>query len=650
MKLFCLSSNPNKPCSVLKFKNTTIMFDCGLDATSVLGFLPLPLVLSTRLSNLPLWTPRDAGDAHLEGEFKEANGRVFVDSAPEFCIPETGLVDFADLDVILISNYQSMLALPYVTEGTGFKGTVYMTEPTLLIGRQFMDELVTYIERTPKPRTATKWKQQAVKFPQLSSQDLGKPRSWKQLYNMHDVNSSLSKVKVVGFAEKVDVFGMVQVSAVSSGYCLGSCNWIVTADHEKIVYMSGSSTLTTHPKPIEHGPLRNADVLILTSLTQTPLANPDTMLGEFCITVAMTVKMGGNVLIPCYPSGVTYDLFECLSGHLETTGQVNVPMYFLSPVADNSLAYSSILAEWLSSAKQAKVYLPEEPFPHAQLVRGGRLKPFSSIQAEGFTADFHTPCIVFAGHPSLRFGDVVHFMELWGPSSNNVVIFTEPDFNLADAIAPFQPMAMKALCFPIDTSLSFVQANKLVRDLKPSNLVLPRQHTVPPLLQPHRSDLVIEADCDVQTFTRGSIVHIPVHRRYQRIEMNAELASSLVPVEVKRGQGVATLTGSLYINNNRCVLKPLQKEPAGSKQWNSQAAPKTYTFGSLDVTEFARNLEKAGFTDVKVENTSSGVIVHLPNEDTIIQVDEHSTHVFCEGDYAVRTQLRDLLLQNLSKF
>ncbi|KAG0409769.1 hypothetical protein HPB47_013124 [Ixodes persulcatus] len=458
-------------------------------------------------------------------EFKEANGRVFVDSAPEFCIPETGLVDFADLDVILISNYQSMLALPYVTEGTGFKGTVYMTEPTLLIGRQFMDELVTYIERTPKPRTATKWKQQAVKFPQLSSQDLGKPRSWKQLYNMHDVNSSLSKVKVVGFAEKV------------------------------IVYMSGSSTLTTHPKPIEHGPLRNADVLILTSLTQTPLANPDTMLGEFCITVA-----------------------------------------------------------------------------------------------EGFTADFHTPCIVFAGHPSLRFGDVVHFMELWGPSSNNVVIFTEPDFNLADAIAPFQPMAMKALCFPIDTSLSFVQANKLVRDLKPSNLVLPRQHTVPPLLQPHRSDLVIEADCDVQTFTRGSIVHIPVHRRYQRIEMNAELASSLVPVEVKRGQGVATLTGSLYINNNRCVLKPLQKEPAGSKQWNSQAAPKTYTFGSLDVTEFARNLEKAGFTDVKVENTSSGVIVHLPNEDTIIQVDEHSTHVFCEGDYAVRTQLRDLLLQNLSKF
>lgn len=31
---------------------------------------------------------------------------------------------------------------------------------------------------------------------------------------------------------------------------------------------------------------------------------------------------------------------------------------------------------------------------------------------------------MFAGHPSLRYGDVVHFMELWGKSSGNTVIFT----------------------------------------------------------------------------------------------------------------------------------------------------------------------------------------------------------------------------------
>lgn len=61
---------------------------------------------------------------------------------------------------------------------------------------------------------------------------------------------------------------------------------------------------------------------------------------------ALTVRNGGNVLIPCYPSGVTFDLFECLSLHLESMGNLTVPMFFLSPVAENSLAYSNILADW----------------------------------------------------------------------------------------------------------------------------------------------------------------------------------------------------------------------------------------------------------------------------------------------------------------
>jgi len=62
--------------------------------------------------------------------------------------------------------------------------------------------------------------------------------------------------------------------------------------------------------------------------------------------LALTLKNGGNVLVPCYSSGVVYDLLECLSGHLESMGLGGVPLYFVSPVADKSLAYSNIYAEW----------------------------------------------------------------------------------------------------------------------------------------------------------------------------------------------------------------------------------------------------------------------------------------------------------------
>lgn len=129
------------------------------------------------------------------------------------------------------------------------------------------------------------------------------PKSWKQIYSMSSVNASLSRIQMVGYNEKIvsficnchsqlnsnmglkDVYGALQVIPASSGYCLGSANWIITSDHEKIVYLSGSSTLTTHPKPMDHNSLKNADVLIMTDLTQTPISNPDSMLGVLCAIV-----------------------------------------------------------------------------------------------------------------------------------------------------------------------------------------------------------------------------------------------------------------------------------------------------------------------------------------------------------------------------
>lgn len=102
------------------------------------------------------------------------------------------------------------------------------------------------------------------------------------------------------------------------------------------------------------------------------------------------------------------------------------------------------------------------------------------------------PCVVFCGHPSLRFGDSVHFIELWGSNPLHTVIFTEPDFPYLQALAPFQPLAMKAIYCPIETSLNFQQANKLLKDLKPGVIVIPESYTQPPLMVPHKIDLVID--------------------------------------------------------------------------------------------------------------------------------------------------------------
>ncbi|XP_067150547.1 integrator complex subunit 9 isoform X2 [Apteryx mantelli] len=625
MKLYCLSGHPTLPCNVLKFKSTTIMLDCGLDMTSTLNFLPLPLVQSPRLSKLPGWVLKD-GSTFLDKELKECSGHVFVDSVPEFCLPETELLDLSTVDVILISNYHCMMALPYITEYTGFTGTVYATEPTVQIGRLLMEELVNSIERVPKAQSASMWKNKEVqRLLPAPLKDAVEVSMWRKCYTMPEVNAALSKIQMVGYSQKIELFGAVQVTPLSSGYALGSSNWIIQSHYEKVSYVSGSSLLTTHPQPMDQASLKNSDVLILTGLTQIPTANPDGMVGEFCSNLAMTVRNGGNVLVPCYPSGVIYDLLECLYQYIDSAGLSNVPFYFISPVANSSLEFSQIFAEWLCHNKQTKVYLPEPPFPHAELIQTNKLKHYPSIHGD-FSNDFKQPCVVFTGHPSLRFGDVVHFMELWGKSSLNTVIFTEPDFSYLDALAPYQPLAMKCVYCPIDTRLNFIQVSKLLKEVQPLHVVCPEQYTQPPPTQSHRTDLMIDCQPPPMSYRRAEVLTLPYKRRYEKIEIMPELPPKppQPPASKKRKR----------VSDDVPECKPL----------------KPLLSGSIPVDQFVQTLEKHGFSDVKVEDTAKGHIVLLQEAETLIQIEEDSTHIICDNDEPLRVKLRDLVLKFLQKF
>ena len=41
-------------------------------------------------------------------------------------------------------------------------------------------------------------------------------------------------VIVIFFLISKDLFGILKLTALSSGYCLGSCNWVIESDYEKV--------------------------------------------------------------------------------------------------------------------------------------------------------------------------------------------------------------------------------------------------------------------------------------------------------------------------------------------------------------------------------------------------------------------------------
>ena len=722
MRLYCLSDRPNKPCYVLKFKSVTLMLDCALDMVPSLNFMPVPLVHSPKLSQMPRATlnlsnkQSSNGEigtdvvsslfGDLSSELRESTiqGRVYVDSPPEFGLPDLSLVDLATIDAILISNYTTLLALPYVTEETAFRGMIFMTEPCLHFGRLFMEETIEYIERAASDsrRNRNTWKDVSQSLLPQPLNEAINPRSWKTIYSRKQMETSLSKVTLVGFSEKKDIFGLLTVSPISSGYCIGSSNWVITSGYEKIAYVSGSSMLTTHPRPMDQSPLRNLDCMILTSLTQAPTLNPDPMIGDFCKTVLDTTRNGGNVLVPCYPAGVAYDLLECLAGQMDLHNQSGVPMFFVGPVADSSLAYSNIMAEWLTPAKQNRVYTPEEPFHHGSLAKTGRLKSFRNLYDEAFNSEYRQPCIMFCGHPSLRFGDVIHFIELWGNNPNNTVVFTEPSFSYLEALAPFQPLLMKAVNCPIDTSLNFNQAKKLIKDVKPASIAIPLLYATPPPSAPQRVELVVDVP-DVPRFTFGRFesIKLPIKSKFGRIEIDPDLAAKLNPKEIKPGVAAASITGNLRIVNNTYTLQDLGDDDSSndrtsqlpqevlsnsmsgsrkrkSKQLRQQQktanlsqSPSTIgrlplkscrseglLYGSLDVKHIVERLNSVKIFDAKVEEISTGnFIIHLNKEEALIQIDtiNKKTHVVCnegveQNRELTRVTIRDVLLACLEKF
>lgn len=48
-----------------------------------------------------------------------------------FRIADFSLIDIDSIDLVLVSNYNLMLGLPYLTEYLGYKGRIIATEPTV---------------------------------------------------------------------------------------------------------------------------------------------------------------------------------------------------------------------------------------------------------------------------------------------------------------------------------------------------------------------------------------------------------------------------------------------------------------------------------------------------------------------------------------
>eukprot|EP01105_Mastigella_eilhardi_P007452 TRINITY_DN1888_c0_g1_i1.p1 TRINITY_DN1888_c0_g1~~TRINITY_DN1888_c0_g1_i1.p1 ORF type:complete len:590 (+),score=129.76 TRINITY_DN1888_c0_g1_i1:2-1771(+) len=399
----------------------------------------------------------------------------------KFHHPDFASIDVESLDAVVISNHLNMLALPFLTEYTRCTAKVYATNAAVAIGRLMMLELVEYFGNRSRP----------VPFPfgltHHGTADAQVAGALSYLYTAHDVEACVQKINGVNYHEVTDIAG-VSLQAVSSGTYLGSANWIISSLSEKFVYLCDCCSALHHPTALDVMPLQKCHVCLVAS-PPPPLFSPqpqqqpqcysyEQTLQEFTAIVGSTLRQGGNVLVPCYPTGVLFDLLEQLHKDVPLAH----PALVVSPRANEHFAYTTICTEWLCAEKQALGFIPETPFVHTAMHACGSLlhypttayQVFTSAQRNAvFATALREPCIVFAGHPSCRGGDVTHLARMWGSSPKNAVVLVEPGFCSADVLTPFEPLACQVHYCECDPRQQCPQLGSLIAAVRPDHLLAP---------------------------------------------------------------------------------------------------------------------------------------------------------------------------------
>ncbi|XP_049848162.1 integrator complex subunit 9-like [Schistocerca gregaria] len=511
MRLHVLDSVPNASCYLLEIRGVSILIDCGAEC----------------------WRGED-------GHFPELGGGSRSSSPTRLRVSS---IDASAIDVVLISNFHSLMALPHLTERGAFHGRVYATEPTVQLGKHLMFDLVDQAEDSP-----------------AGARNREDAAEWRHAYDKKSVSSCIGKIQTCVFDEQIELYEGVRVTALSSGYTLGSCNWIIESEYRKIGYVSHSSMATlsgvhTHAQPIELEALKDCDALIIAQLANPEIQTQDLQLANLCNHVGLTISEGGSVLLPIPHVMVVADLLDTLHQYLNSVGLHTIPICFISPICDFVFQYLNISAEWLEKSKQTRVYMPANPFSHLQLIEAGSLLKFDSVKDPKFTACLKKPCIFLASDSSMRAGDAVHLLHSLKNDPKNAVVVIDPGVtDVRRCLVPFEPYQLKVHVCHLDPRLLVSEAALLIETWRPRRLVLPSARSASfQLLQTRAASDY--PDIEVYTIDEDYL-ELSIKRRYDRVYIQYELAKTIRPKPVHGCTRMAAIKATLAQHDGETVLKP----------------------------------------------------------------------------------------------
>ncbi|CAH0487839.1 unnamed protein product [Peronospora farinosa] len=475
-------------------------------------------------------------------------------------LPALSSVDVGALDVVLLSNHLTLMALPLLTEVLGFKGKIYATKLTLDFGRVFLEELASL----------TQGENNAV-FTCESVADGTETEI--SMYSLKEIENCCKKICCVEYGEVVPMAYGVQVTALSSGYSLGASIWLVEGPNDRLAYVAASSgDYNRHPKELDLLPLVGCETLLLTDVKpdRDPHSNTERMVERVLSGVTRVLERGGVCIVPTSPCGVMFDLVEAVCA-ASLQNKHNVPMYFISEYASRVMELTLLGAEWLCEKKIEKLYAGEDAFLHESLLKSDLFHAVADVSAAS-AATLQNGSILFVGHPSLKFGRVPKLIQRLGNESRNAILLIDPSVEPTEAFAPFRDLEIEKIACSIDPRLSCGDANQFIARCSPYNLIVPYEYTIASPTSAVEGDdmsshfsqvlplhelITAKSKTELLTFPMKQFEPIVIEKasKYLDGRLDTKLAAQVTITEVN-GKTAACVSGVLNVKRKAFVLEP----------------------------------------------------------------------------------------------
>ncbi|KAL8542160.1 hypothetical protein ACS0TY_003136 [Phlomoides rotata] len=602
MEFTCLSEGKGlyfPPCHILDICGFRVLFDFPIDLSSLTVFSPLPVDSNAIIDDenascsCDIYAESEPNVAKRQkiDKFK-ANGLICAE--PRYRIVKNLLLwDVSFIDMVLISSPMGMLGLPILARNTDFCAKVYATEAAAKIGQLMMEDLVNMHKEFRQFYGPELDMPPWMKWDELESLPLGLRHiffganggnfgGWVPLYSAADVKACMLKVESLKYGEEACYNGTLIVKAFSSGLEIGSCNWSITGPKGSIAYVSSSVFTSGTAMSFDYKALQGSDVLLYSDLSScnaqrltsddsncsgsagnnssnlsiddvnleatSALLSTDEYLEEMdkldfiCSCSMDSVKAGGSVLIPIGHIGIILQLLERFALHLASEN-MKVPIFIVSSVAEELMAYTSIIPEWLCEQWQDRLYSGQPLFTHVEMLKDGRLYLFPAIHSVELLKIWQEPCIVFCPHWSLRLGPVVHLLGRWSGDQNSLLIMEE-GMDASLALSPFAPMAMKVLQCSFISGMQLQKFHHLVEILQPKHVVFPE------ILRQH-----VKTSFPFSYYRENEMLCVPYPKESSQLDIEVELACRLQYTTLKQwDMDVSRLRGELVVEQGRYRL------------------------------------------------------------------------------------------------